>query len=894
MKLFHGLRFLALAGIISLVVVTAIPILGQVRASDYNSHICPEGQMSAQDFLDAINSGSIRTSITIDSNNKKAEAVVHNDTECAPLMSLASYSMFDKKLSTQKFVEADEENIKAGGKKTLAVSLPSCMAQIDLYYGQAPRSLSDHENYEDTEGALVVKWAFYLNEGSSYYNASGQFCGQTPPPPVEKVCKLEISKQASKASVSPGEEFYYTISFKNVGTLNCTGGGVHIKDMVNDKLKYVGEEHTPNVTAGYNGLPSFEVSTKTAHWNADTLTPGEEGEVKLKVKSLGAESYACGSTEVSNVAKITAAELDNFNKWITSNEAKTTVSKSCNKPSLDVKKNGPDKATRGQDIQYQISVKNNGVDVAQNLVIEDIFPDSLIFKSASHSACGSEGQKITCRFDALPASGEKLVTLTFTVSSSAPCEKFINQAKAWAGGFDSKESSQETEVQCGTNPPPPAPDLEIKKKGPSSVTRGEGYYYEIEVKNVGSSDLSNIVIKDSVPTQTSFVKSEDVICSLQEASVQCEAFVLKKGELKSFKLYFRASENATCSSDIINTAKAEVSEKVYSSNEVRSQVSCGSGGGGGGGGGTIYTNITLQKQVKNVTLNGEFADQIVARPGDEVEYKVVAKNTGSTPTYNLLFQDALSANDILSDFRSLTVSESWAGSLSSANSVVRVSKLDSGKEVVLTYRYTVSNSAPATFQVCNTVRVTGDYLSAPVSDNACVSNSGSVGSSNVFLNFSKKAFNDTLNIDATKKEAKPEHYITYTLKVSNSGNSTANNFVVQDDLSGVLSLADIVDYGGATLAGNTLSFPPVNVPAGGFVEKTFRVRVKAFLPSMSYVMRNVYGNTVDININKTPPKLAPQTGGFSGAMAAGGSGLFSVAAFVLAKKKFKRKEPHVQ
>ena len=140
------------------------------------------------------------------------------------------------------------------------------------------------------------------------------------------------------------------------------------------------------------------------------------------------------------------------------------------------------------------------------------------------------------------------------------------------------------------------------------------------------------------------------------------------------------------------------------------------------------------------------------------------------------------------------------------------------------------------------------------------------------------------NVDATSVNAARGDYITYTLVTTNNGTATQNNYVIRDDLSQVLPLADMVSTNGGTVSGNTITYPSVDIRAGETVTKTFKVRVKQTLDkNLSYQLRNTYGNTIVINVPGDRVFVPPTTGS-AGTSAGAFAGLVT-AGFVIMRKR---------
>lgn len=140
-------------------------------------------------------------------------------------------------------------------------------------------------------------------------------------------------------------------------------------------------------------------------------------------------------------------------------------------------------------------------------------------------------------------------------------------------------------------------------------------------------------------------------------------------------------------------------------------------------------------------------------------------------------------------------------------------------------------------------------------------------------------FNETKNKDATLQVADKEDYLTYTLSVKNNSTALINSYNLSVNLSYVLDFSDMADKGGGTLTGSMLTYPSISIPASSTVTKSFKVRVKYYLPvNNSNNMTLTFGNTVSVMLNRpsiTFNEIAPT--GFNDSQVQGVSTTVKVA-----------------
>jgi uncharacterized repeat protein (TIGR01451 family) len=213
-----------------------------------------------------------------------------------------------------------------------------------------------------------------------------------------------------------------------------------------------------------------------------------------------------------------------------------------------------------------------------------------------------------------------------------------------------------------------------------------------------------------------------------------------------------------------------------------------------------------------------------------------------------------------------------------------------------------------------TVPVCQYNAAIPASDSqckACISSQTQTDIDSCLI-YSKTVSNLTQNIsNANGTTAQPGDVIQYTLNVDNTSKATAQNKVIQEDLSDVLDYADPLNLNGGAINNSTnfISWPAVDIPAGQTATQTFTVKVKNPIPTTAqsasdpgyynHTMSNTYGNTVVINlptpvvqaVAQTTQNSLPNTGPGSSILV--GGAVMVIAGYFVARSRLLAKETDI-
>jgi|GEM_PF-687515 len=297
---------------------------------------------------------------------------------------------------------------------------------------------------------------------------------------------LSLSK-AGPSGANSGETIVYTLLIGNSGPSDAIG--VKIRDVVPAQLSGVTWNSSVNGGAVISSGASGNV-------NDVQLTANIPANGSIAVLITGKmDPLFTGS--VTNRATLTSGDPS---KPVITSDVTTTVK---NLNSLKITKTGQAAVIAGQEMKYQIVLRNSGPSTAQNAVVTDRVPLEMTNVSWTATASGaatiSTGQAGTGNnlsvTATVPAGQADFITINITGTVDPSFSgKLFNMATA-------------TPKEPG-NPPvvtPPVetqvsrkPGLNITKTGPQTAKSGDLITYVLEVTNSGLSDALALAINDKI------------------------------------------------------------------------------------------------------------------------------------------------------------------------------------------------------------------------------------------------------------------------------------------------------------------------------------------------------------------------------------------------------------
>ncbi len=335
---------------------------------------------------------------------------------------------------------------------------------------------------------------------------------------------FSISIAAPVAKILKGDLLSYYISVKNNGTV---AQSFVMTDAVPSGLTFVSGTTGCTAAAGVVTCTSSKISA---------------GTTRTFLLKFSTASATCAAT-VTNTASVSSATDPN-----PANDTSAAVSTVVSCPDFSISIATPVATIlKGDLLSNYISVKNNGT-VAQSFVMTDIVPSGLSFSSGT-TGCTAAGDTVTCTSGKLAAGATRTFLLKFS-TASVTCAAAVTNTASVSAAMD-PNSANDVSNTVSTTVICPEADVTVVKSGSSSILKGTSLKYVIKATNAGPTTVTNVVVKDAIPSGLVF--QSGVGCTVALSTVTCNVGTLTSGKSKTFTLFFGTAA-ATCNADVVNTA----------------------------------------------------------------------------------------------------------------------------------------------------------------------------------------------------------------------------------------------------------------------------------------------------------------------------------------------------
>ena len=323
-------------------------------------------------------------------------------------------------------------------------------------------------------------------------------------------------------------------------------------------------------------------------------------------------------------------------------------------------------AKAGETVRYRITAKNAGNTKLENFSVRDILPTGLTYVKGSTTVATAQYPKGTSVSDNIITDGgvnlgtfdaNAVAYIYFNATvNSAVAEKCNNSllrnvAQLTSSSINhTREDSADVFVQGKTCTEGFTLDKKVRigsNDFAENITAkaGDKVEYRIQFKNTGNVDLKDVVIRDILPSNETYVKGSTNLDgkSLADGVITTDGVNIGTvGAGKTVNLYFFVTMNGSLADicekvELTNTAKAKYNNDAKTEKSDTAVVSVD---------GKDCTDenpgFTINKMVQ-LKGGNEWAEDVTAKAGDTVRYRIQFKNIGNTTLKNVVIRDVLPA-----------------------------------------------------------------------------------------------------------------------------------------------------------------------------------------------------------------------------------------------------------
>ncbi|MFA5580953.1 MAG: SdrD B-like domain-containing protein, partial [Paracoccaceae bacterium] len=416
---------------------------------------------------------------------------------------------------------------------------------------------------------------------------------------VESRVDVTLTKTATPDPVAVGQPLSFVLTATNEGNGLSRAHDVTVTDTLPHGLMFLSAEPS---TGSCSVTPAAGSETGPGNdqlvCNLSNLNNGAQQTVKIQTRPM----LVLNGETVTNTATVTTTttELDETN-----NDAEVTVTVAPPLYDLIVAKiDTEDPVTVGEDTIYVITITNNGPSAAENVVMTDTLPATLLsFQEhtyPSDAACGTVpqtgdyGGELICTIPYMSSGSSREFTVTMRGEAKGSVTNVVSvtaDGPQWEINQGNNTASQNTTVRTRV-------DLEVVSKTaePGTVPLREHFEWKIFLRNNVNeahmlAEADDVVFTDNLPAGmvlTEPPRAEATVGSITrnvctgeegDTSISCEFGTMSKGAEVYVTLPVMVTDITTDGQEFINGADIATSsyDRVTSNNTNTGKVTITAG-----------------------------------------------------------------------------------------------------------------------------------------------------------------------------------------------------------------------------------------------------------------------------------------------------------------------------
>ncbi len=582
---------------------------------------------------------------------------------------------------------------------------------------------------------------------------------------------MSLTKTRDKATAKPGDTITYTLSYSNTGSGSATN--VSLSDIVPTRTTFV------SATGGGT------LSGAVVSWNIGTVAAGGSGSRQFTV-TVNAGTAA--GVVISNSGTISFQDdIGNTQSPITSNSATTTVAQGAG-VLVDPDQSASVHQGGGAIITYTFTVTNtgNGTDRFDltDIIVSSQFNVTLELLSATGTVLATDNSPANGTWDTVTAGADTDADGNPDTGNIAAGTTVTYQLRVTEGTGAGNGQQTVVQIRGTSNFDPTVFDaatfttivagtqfiLDLTKTdAPDPVAAGSNITYTLVVTSSGSKALTNLVITDPIPANTTFVSATGG-GTLAAGVVTWNIATLTSGATQTLTLTVQVGAAVPNGTVVSNTASA-VSTQTTTPTQATATT-------------TVQSPVSFATSSKAVNFG-------TASPGTTLTYTIVVTNTGASGATGVVVNDTIPSN---TTYVAGSITGTGANAAGNPNLVWNVGAVAGGASATLTYQVTINNPIPAgTATITNPASVVSNQTAA-VNTTTATTN---ITASPNFTTSTKTVSDLNGGLVSTGDT------LRYTIVVRNSGNMSSTGVVVTDTVpANTTYVAGSITGTGANAAGN--------------------------------------------------------------------------------------------